>query len=45
MKLTNEVCPTEVAGRAHYERRRAQAAAAQKPRLKSKHDYDWKKEQ
>jgi hypothetical protein len=32
------------AGREHYERRRAQAAAAQKPRLKSKHDYDWKKE-
>jgi hypothetical protein len=32
------------AGREHYERRRAQAAAAQKARLKSKHDYDWKKE-
>jgi len=33
------------AGREHYERRRAQAAAAQKARLKSKHDYDWKKDQ
>lgn len=33
------------AGREHAERRAAQAAAARKPRLKSKHDYDWKKEQ
>lgn len=36
------VCNT---GRMHYERRRAQAAAAQKPRLKNKHEYDWRKEQ
>lgn len=32
-------------GREHAERRVAQAAAARKPRLKSKHDYDWKKEE
>lgn len=36
--------PSHDAGREHYERRKAQAAAAQKPRLKSKHDYDWKKD-
>lgn len=32
------------AGQEHYERRRAQAAAAQKAKRKSKHDIDWKSE-
>ena len=32
-------------GRMHYERRRAQAAAAQKAQRKDKHDFDWKKEE
>lgn len=32
------------AGREHAERRAKQAAAARKPRLKSKQDYDWKSE-
>lgn len=33
------------AGRMHYERRIAQQRAADKRRLKDKHDYDWKREQ
>ena len=45
MKLTNEVCPTEVAGRAHYERRIAQQRAADRRHVKRRDDYDWKKEQ
>jgi len=33
------------AGREHDERRKAQAAAARRWKLRSKHDYDWKKEE
>jgi len=32
------------AGREHYERRIAQQRAADKRRVKRKHEYDWKKE-